>query len=218
MAQLNFQSGEVVVRELRPTPLGVWPLYIVTLGLYEIWRRRTRFILTNQRVIISKGVVNRAVRFLPLDRVQDATLKNQLWIASILLSSAGGVSGIESVGPCERVRRGLSWRGNAHVRFGGRGRGNQLPERQPGAPSPTHQIQALDRTAPTLPMLPTTPERATHDYEHNGTCGLFAALNMATGTVKTDIRSTHTSADFVAFLNKVNRNVPDGLEVHVILD
>jgi transposase len=80
------------------------------------------------------------------------------------------------------------------------------------------QIQALDRTAPTLPMLPTTPERATHDYERNGTCDLFAALNMATGTVITDIRSTHTSADFVAFLNKVNRNVPDGLEVHVILD
>ena len=80
------------------------------------------------------------------------------------------------------------------------------------------QIQALDRTAPTLPMLPTTPERATHDYERNGTCDLFAALNMATGTVITDIRSTHTSADFVAFLNKVNRNVPDGLDVHVILD
>ena len=46
------------------------------------------------------------------------------------------------------------------------------------------QIQALDRTAPTLPMLPTTPERATHDYERNGTCDLFAALNVATGTVK----------------------------------
>ncbi len=50
------------------------------------------------------------------------------------------------------------------------------------------QIQALDRTAPTLPMLPTTPQRATHDYERNGTCDLFAALNMATGSVITDIR------------------------------
>jgi transposase len=80
------------------------------------------------------------------------------------------------------------------------------------------QIQALDRTAPTLPMLPTTPERATHDYERNGTCDLFAALNVATGTVITDIRSSHTSKDFVAFLNKVNRSVPDDLDVHVILD
>jgi len=80
------------------------------------------------------------------------------------------------------------------------------------------RIQALNRTAPTLPMLPTTPARATHDYERNGTCDLFAALNIATGIVITDIRSQHTSADFIAFLNKVNRNVPADLEVHVILD
>jgi transposase len=80
------------------------------------------------------------------------------------------------------------------------------------------QIQALNRTAPTLPMLPTTPARATHDYERNGTCDLFAALEIATGKVITDIRSHHTSTDFVAFLNKVNRNVPAELDVHVILD
>ncbi len=80
------------------------------------------------------------------------------------------------------------------------------------------QIQALDRTAPTLPMLPTTPQRATHDYERNGTCDLFAALNMATGSVITDIRKSHTSVDFIAFLNKVNREVPKDLAVHVILD
>jgi transposase len=80
------------------------------------------------------------------------------------------------------------------------------------------QIQALNRTAPTLPMLPTTPERATHDYERNGTCDLFAALNVATGTVITDVRKSHTSADFIAFLNKVNREVPAELDVHVILD
>ena len=80
------------------------------------------------------------------------------------------------------------------------------------------QIQALNRTAPTLPMLPTTPARATHDYERNGTCDLFAALEIATGKVITDIRARHTSADFVAFLNKVNRNVPADFDVHVILD
>jgi transposase len=82
------------------------------------------------------------------------------------------------------------------------------------------QIQALNRTAPTVPvpMLPTTPQRATHDYERNGTCDLFAALEIATGKVITDIRKSHTSADFVAFLNKVNREVPKDLDVHVILD
>ena len=80
------------------------------------------------------------------------------------------------------------------------------------------QIQALDRTAPTLPMLPTTPQRATHDYQRNGTCDLFAALEVATGKVITDIRTSHTSADLVAFLNKINREVPAELDVHVILD
>jgi transposase len=80
------------------------------------------------------------------------------------------------------------------------------------------QIQALDRTAPTLPMLPTTPARATHDYRRNGTVDLFAALEVATGKVITDIRAHHTSADFVAFLNKIDRQVPTDLDVHVILD
>ena len=80
------------------------------------------------------------------------------------------------------------------------------------------QIQAIDRTAPTLPMLPTTPARATHDYERNGTCDLFAALDIAKGTVITDITNSHTSEDFRKFLNKINREVPDHLDVHVILD
>ena len=80
------------------------------------------------------------------------------------------------------------------------------------------QIQALDRTAPTLPMLPTTPQRATHDYERNGTVDLFAALDMARGTVISDIRTSHNQDDFIAFLNKINREVPADLDVHIILD
>lgn len=76
------------------------------------------------------------------------------------------------------------------------------------------QIQALNRTAPILPMLPTTPERASHDYQRNGTIDLFAALEIATGKVITDLRLRHTSADFVAFLNKIDRNVPQGTRRH----
>ena len=79
------------------------------------------------------------------------------------------------------------------------------------------QIQALNRTAPTLPMLPTTPARATHDYERNGTCDLFAALDVATGTVITDIRKSHTSADFVAFFKLIDLHVPAELDVHLDL-
>ena len=80
------------------------------------------------------------------------------------------------------------------------------------------QIQALNRTAPTLPMLPTTPQRATHDYQRNGTLDLFAALEIATGRVISDLRKRHTSDDFITFLNKINRNVPAEFDVHVILD
>jgi len=80
------------------------------------------------------------------------------------------------------------------------------------------QIQALNRSAPTLPMLPTTPARATHDYERNGTLDLFAALEVATGKVITDLRKSHKAKDFLAFLDKLDREVPGELDVHVILD
>jgi transposase len=80
------------------------------------------------------------------------------------------------------------------------------------------QIQALDRTAPTLPMLPTTPKRATCDYQRNGTVDLFAALDIARGTVISDIRTSHNQDDFIAFLNKINHEVPAELDVHIILD
>jgi hypothetical protein len=64
------------------------------------------------------------------------------------------------------------------------------------------QIQALNRSAPILPMLPTTSQKATHDDVRNGTLDLFAALKVATGKVITDLRKSHTAADFIAFLNK----------------
>jgi transposase len=80
------------------------------------------------------------------------------------------------------------------------------------------QIRAIDHTVPTLPMLPTTVKRAMNDYERHGTCDLFAALNVAAGTVITAIRFAHTSRDFVSFPNKVNANVPKELYIHVVLD
>jgi transposase len=80
------------------------------------------------------------------------------------------------------------------------------------------QTQALERTRPTLPLLPTTPARATHDYIRNGTVDLFAALDVATGRVHTQLHSRHRAAEFKKFLNHLNREVPDGLEVHLILD
>jgi transposase len=80
------------------------------------------------------------------------------------------------------------------------------------------QIQALDRTAPILPMLPGTPERATHDYKRAGTSSLYAALDIATGKVIGRLHSRHRAIEFKKFLQTLEREVPDGLEVHLVLD
>jgi transposase len=80
------------------------------------------------------------------------------------------------------------------------------------------QIQALDRSAPILPMLPGTPQRATHDYKRNGTSSLFAALDAASGRVIRSLHARHRAIEFKKFLVKIDREVPTGLDVHLILD
>jgi transposase len=80
------------------------------------------------------------------------------------------------------------------------------------------QIQALDRTAPILPMLPGTPQRATHDYRRWGTCSPYAALDVATGKVIGSLHARHRAIEFKKFLQTLEREVPADLEVHLILD
>jgi transposase len=80
------------------------------------------------------------------------------------------------------------------------------------------QIQALERTAPVLPMVPGTPERRSHDYERHGTVDLFAALNTATGTVIGKTSAQHAAQDFTAFLDEIDRRVEPDLAVHLICD
>jgi transposase len=80
------------------------------------------------------------------------------------------------------------------------------------------QIQALDRTAPILPMLPGTPERATHDYKRWGTSSLYAALDITTGKVIGALHSRHRAIEFKKFLQTLDREVPDHLDVHLVLD
>jgi transposase len=80
------------------------------------------------------------------------------------------------------------------------------------------QIQALDRTAPILPMLPGTPERATHDYKRWGTSSLYAALDITTGKVIGSLHSRHRAIEFKKFLQTLDREVPPELELHLVLD
>ena len=80
------------------------------------------------------------------------------------------------------------------------------------------QIQALDRTQPSLPMRPGRNRTLTHDYKRNGTIDLFAALNVATGEVLTQTRRRHTGNDVLAFFKWIDLHTPRHLDVHVILD
>lgn len=80
------------------------------------------------------------------------------------------------------------------------------------------QIQALDRTQPILPLAPGIPQRQTHDYRRHGTTSLFAALDLASGKVIGETHRRHRSIEFKAFLESIDREVPDHLDVHLVLD
>jgi transposase len=80
------------------------------------------------------------------------------------------------------------------------------------------QVQALDRSAPILPLLPGTPARQTHDYKRNGTTNLYAALDIASGNVIADLTPRHRAEEFRRFLSLIDKTVPEHLDVHVIVD
>ncbi|MGA3128414.1 MAG: IS630 family transposase, partial [Candidatus Korobacteraceae bacterium] len=80
------------------------------------------------------------------------------------------------------------------------------------------QIQALDRTAPLLPMRPGQIERRTHDYVRHGTTSLFAALDAKTGRIIGQNQQRHRSVEFRSFLDTIEKNVPEELDIHMILD
>ena len=80
------------------------------------------------------------------------------------------------------------------------------------------QIQALERTAPVLPMIPGVPERRSHDYVRHGTIDLFAALNTATGKVIGQLSAQHRAMDFRDFLDEIDRQTDPGMAIHVICD
>ena len=80
------------------------------------------------------------------------------------------------------------------------------------------QIQALDRSAPLLPMRPGQIERRTHDYARHGTTSLFAALDTKTGALIGQAQRRHRSVEFRSFLDTIEQNVPPELDIHLILD
>jgi transposase len=80
------------------------------------------------------------------------------------------------------------------------------------------QIQALDRSQPVLPMMPGMPERRTHDYFRHGITSLFAAFNIADGTVISELHRRHRAIEFRKFLAAIDKAVPAALDVHLVCD
>jgi transposase len=80
------------------------------------------------------------------------------------------------------------------------------------------QVQAVDRTAPILPLLPGTPQRRTHDYRRHGVTNLYAALDVASGKVVSQLSTRHRAVEFRRFLHRIDQAVPADLAVHVICD
>ena len=80
------------------------------------------------------------------------------------------------------------------------------------------QMQALDRSQPVLPMMPGMPERRSHDYARHGITSLFAAFNIADGTVITALHPQHRAVEFKKFLIAIDKTVPADLDVHLICD
>ncbi len=80
------------------------------------------------------------------------------------------------------------------------------------------QIQALDRTQPSLPMKKGKKGTITHDYKRNGTTSLFAALNTLEGKVIGECYSKHTHKEFIKFLNLIDKQTPKDKDLHLIMD
>ncbi len=80
------------------------------------------------------------------------------------------------------------------------------------------QIQALDREQPVLPMMPGMPERRTHSYIRHGTTSLFAALDIASGFVIGKCYKRHRASEFLDFLKEIDARMPQGPDVHIVMD
>ena len=80
------------------------------------------------------------------------------------------------------------------------------------------QVQALSRSQPAFPMMPGMPEKRTHDYFRHGTTSLFAAMNVEDGTVIASTHRRHRATEFKKFLAKIDQNVPEHLDIHVVCD
>ena len=103
--RLRLQPGEEIVYDCLPSALWTWSSYLLTFGLWAIWRRADRFVVTTHRVVVIRGIVSRYERAVPLTHIQDVTLRTPaLHPSSVRLSTAGGTLGVQGMGPLSRAK------------------------------------------------------------------------------------------------------------------
>lgn len=97
-APIRLLPDEDIVLDLMLSAWWTWPRYVITLGLWAIWRPRHRIVLTNQRLVVAKGRINKSEAAVPVARIQDVHLKTSpLTGGDVSLSTAGGSLGIDTI-------------------------------------------------------------------------------------------------------------------------
>ena len=103
-ATIQLNPGEEILRDETVSAFWTWPAFLLSLGLWTIWRRRHRMILTNQRLVVCRGITQVVEQSVPLSRIQDVKLsQRRLHAAWVTVSAAGGRAGTESLGPFSRT-------------------------------------------------------------------------------------------------------------------
>ena len=101
-AWIEFEPGERVVFHELPDRQARIGSYVATLGLFELWRRRTHFIVTDRRLIAVRGIISRDRQVIPLDKVDDVNVRTRRWSATVDVATVGGALGTQPIGPLGR--------------------------------------------------------------------------------------------------------------------
>jgi membrane protein YdbS with pleckstrin-like domain len=146
VSSIRLQQGEEIVLDMLPSAFWTAPLYVVTLGLWAVWRPRHHFILTNQRVVVTQGIVTKREKAVPLSRIQDLRLIRSYLIGGrVLMSSAGGPLSIQTVGPLSRERaRAFADAVGPRIDQGGDGLSAPLRDAAPSSTPSTPACWAAD--------------------------------------------------------------------------
>lgn len=131
--RLRLQPGEHVILDMLPSAFWTGGTYVITLGLWAIWRSQHHFVLTNQRVIVYEGIVAKGERSVPIVRLQDVSLMRSILAGGyVRMSSAGGTISIQRIGPLSRENaRRFADAISARIQHGGDGLGGAPPVAPP---------------------------------------------------------------------------------------